>query len=115
MNSQEKEIVAYVKQLKQDHANNLDTFMHEVTSNLGADALNYLKSQTHLLKGSARKEIPVLAKEIDVDLIVMGTVGRTGIPGFIMGNTAETILHQIDCSVLAIKPPAFITPVTLED
>jgi len=32
-----------------------------------------------------------------------------------MGNTAETILNQIDCSVLAIKPPGFVTPVTLED
>jgi len=32
-----------------------------------------------------------------------------------MGNTAETILNQIDCSVLAIKPPDFITPVTMEE
>jgi nucleotide-binding universal stress UspA family protein len=45
----------------------------------------------------------------------MGTVARTGIPGFIMGNTAETILNQIDASVLAIKPPGFGTPVTLDD
>jgi universal stress protein E len=45
--------------------------------------------------------------------VVMGTVARTGVPGFIMGNTAETILSQIDCSVLAIKPPGFTTPVTL--
>jgi nucleotide-binding universal stress UspA family protein len=45
----------------------------------------------------------------------MGTVARIGIPGFIMGNTAETILNHIDCSVLAVKPPGFATPVTLED
>jgi nucleotide-binding universal stress UspA family protein len=45
----------------------------------------------------------------------MGTVARTGISGFLMGNTAETILNQIDCSVLAIKPPDFQTPVTLQD
>ena len=38
--------------------------------------------------------------------------GGTGIPGFIMGNTAEMILNQIDCSVLAIKPPDFVTPIT---
>ncbi|WP_213457176.1 universal stress protein [Thiocapsa sp.] len=44
----------------------------------------------------------------------MGTVGRTGIPGLLMGNTAETILQQVDCSVLAIKPPGFVTPVTLD-
>lgn len=54
-------------------------------------------------------------KRIEADLVVMGTVARTGIPGFIMGNTAETVLNPIDCSVLAIKPPGFVTPVTLED
>ena len=67
------------------------------------------------MKGWARQEIPAVAKRIDADLVVMGTVGRTGVPGFIMGNTAETILNQINCSVLAIKPPGFSTPVTLED
>ena len=45
----------------------------------------------------------------------MGTVARTGIPGLIMGNTAEAILEQLDCSVLAIKPPGFVTPVSLQD
>jgi nucleotide-binding universal stress UspA family protein len=44
----------------------------------------------------------------------MGTVARTGIRGFFMGNTAETILEQIDCSVLAIKPEGFATPVSVE-
>ena len=77
--------------------------------------LDYLKPLTHLLKGSARKEIPALAKRLPVDCIVMGTVARTGIRGFIMGNTAETILEQIDCSVLAIKPHGFVTPVTLDE
>lgn len=48
-------------------------------------------------------------------LVVMGTAARTGIPGFIMGNTAETILNRPDCSVLAVKPPGFVTPVTVED
>jgi nucleotide-binding universal stress UspA family protein len=67
-----------------------------------------------LIKGSARKEVPVLSRQLEADLIVMGTVARTGIPGFIMGNTAEAILNQIDCSVLAVKPPGFVTPVTLE-
>ena len=55
-------------------------------------------------------ELPVWNSEE----IMMGTVGRTGIPGFIMGNTAETVLNRIDCSVLAIKPEGFVTPVRLE-
>ena len=87
--------------------------MSDVSRHLGQDTLDYLKPRTHLVQGWARKEIPALAKRIEADLVVMGTVARTGVPGFIMGNTAETILNQIDCSVLAIKPPGFKTPVTL--
>jgi universal stress protein E len=50
----------------------------------------------------------------DVDLIVMGTVGRAGISGFITGNTAERLLPRIPCSLLAVKPPGFESPVTLD-
>jgi hypothetical protein len=34
----------------------------------------------------------------------MGTLSRTGIPGFRIGNTAEIILNNLECSVLAVKP-----------
>lgn len=51
----------------------------------------------------------------NIDLIVMGTVGRTGISGFITGNTAERLLPRIPCSVLAVKPPGFKSPVTLDE
>ena len=115
METPEEEVNAYVEQVRRQHADNLNALLHDVTSAQGRDVLDYLKPQTHLVKGWARKEIPALAKQIEADLVVMGTVARTGVPGFIMGNTAETILNQIDCSVLAIKPPGFVTPVTLED
>jgi len=115
LNMPEEKISAYVEQVKQRHTEGLDAIIRKVASKLGKGTLDYLKPRTHVVKGWARKEIPVLAKRIDADLIVMGTVARTGVPGFIMGNTAETILNQIDCSVLAIKPPGFVTPVTLKD
>jgi nucleotide-binding universal stress UspA family protein len=44
----------------------------------------------------------------------MGTVARTGIDGLFMGNTAESIIGQLDCSILTVKPPGFTSPVTLE-
>ena len=72
------------------------------------------KEQTHLIMGEAGNQIPRLAKEKDIDLIVMGTVSRTGIPGFFIGNTAEKILYRVDCSVLAVKPEGFVTPVEIE-
>ena len=55
--------------------------------------------------------IPQVAKDEKVDLIVMGTLARTGIPGLLMGRTAETVLTQISCSVLGIKPKGFVSPI----
>jgi nucleotide-binding universal stress UspA family protein len=111
----EEQVRTYVEQMRQRHEAGLERLVGEVIGDLGKGAFDYLKPQTHLVKGWARKEIPALANRIGADLVVMGTVARTGIPGFLIGNTAETILNQIDCSVLAIKPPGFVTPVTLED
>jgi nucleotide-binding universal stress UspA family protein len=42
-----------------------------------------------------------------VDVLTMGTVCRTGIKGFLIGNTAESILSEVTCSVLALKPDGF--------
>ena len=73
------------------------------------------RDHIHLRKGNAELLVPEVASETGADLIVMGTVGRTGISGYFIGNTAEAILGQIDCSVLAVKPPGFQTPVRLDE
>lgn len=65
----------------------------------------------HMVAGTPGAALPRLADRLDIDLIVMGTVGRTGLMGLVMGNTAETILRSVRCSVLAVKPEGFITPV----
>jgi len=70
-----------------------------------------LTVKVHLLKGDPGDVIPAIAHKKRVELIVMGTVARTGIPGFIIGNTAEKALNAVDCSVLAVKPGLFVTPV----
>ncbi len=73
-----------------------------------------LRCKRHLLRGDPGEVIPRLVGERRIDLVVMGTVARTGVPGLIIGNTAERVLDQIGCSVLAVKPEGFITPVTLQ-
>lgn len=83
-----------------------------------ADFLEQYKDQQfqeHLVEGSAGVALPAFAEDHKIDLIVMGTVCRTGIPGFFIGNTAEKILNRIDCSVLAVKPDGFVSPVQLDD
>ena len=69
--------------------------------------------QVHLVSGDAGRVLPELADRLRVSLIVMGTVARSGLSGLIMGNTAETILRSVSCSVLALKPEGFETPVRL--
>jgi nucleotide-binding universal stress UspA family protein len=41
----------------------------------------------------------------------MGTIGRVGIPGLIIGNTAEDVLRETRTPVLAVKPSDFVSPV----
>ena len=107
----ELQVMSYVEQVRRKHAHVVDTLLLELRGKLGAEAMDYLKPKVHLVKGLPRREIPILAGQLKADLVVMGTVARTGVPGFIMGNTAETILNQLECSVLAVKPPGFVTPV----
>ncbi|MGI9275449.1 MAG: universal stress protein [Endozoicomonas sp.] len=65
--------------------------------------------RVHLLKGKPAHEIQRLANEVNVDLIVMGTLGRQA-HGVLMGNTAENILNGVYCSILAVKPEGFVSP-----
>ena len=78
------------------------------------DAVDYLKPGLHVIKGDARHIVPAKAATLGADVVVMGTVARTGVAGFIMGNTAESILTQLECSVLTVKPPGFTSPVTVK-
>ena len=88
------------------HRRYLDDFLKKY-------ALDKVKFQVHQLKGEASNLIPELVEKKRIDLIVMGTQCRAGIPGFFIGNTAEKILHRVDCSVLTVKPEDFISPVTI--
>lgn len=65
----------------------------------------------HMLKGDPAQVIPSFVEENDVDLIVMGTVARSGLMGMLIGNTAERILDDLECSVLAVKPDSFVSPI----
>ncbi|MDA1014240.1 MAG: universal stress protein [Planctomycetota bacterium] len=78
---------------------------------LSSYELNHRSEHVHLLDDpvGAGHAISELAKQQDIDLIVMGTLARTGVAGALMGNTAERVLDQIECSVLTIKPDEFIS------
>jgi universal stress protein E len=64
------------------------------------------------IEGEPYEVLPGFAESHEIDLVVMGTVARTGLAGFVMGNTAERILSRLRGSVLAVKPAGFVSPVT---
>lgn len=66
--------------------------------------------ESHLLKGAPGYRVPEYVDHVRADLLVMGTVCRTGVEGFLIGNTAESILNDVDASVLALKPEGFVSP-----
>lgn len=70
----------------------------------------------HLHVGCNSPERGILAalEHLDPDLVVMGTVSRGGIPGLLMGETAERVLPRTTCSLLVVKPEGFVSPITLD-
>ena len=61
-------------------------------------------------EGLAEDVIPTVARNFDVELVVIGTIGRTGLSAAFIGNTAEHVIDQIECDLLAVKPKGFKSP-----
>jgi nucleotide-binding universal stress UspA family protein len=99
------EFKSYLRSSGQESNVRLQTFL----SMVGVDTPSY---RVHLTTGRADVVIPRLAKRHAVDLVVMGTIGRSGIPGLSIGNTAARILNRLACSIFTIKPPGLVSPVS---
>ena len=84
-----------------------------IASFLDQHDLSNVDHQLSLPRGRPERMIVDAVKREDIDLIVMGTVDHTGIPGFFIGNAAETVLEAVECGILAVKPDGFVSPVTL--
>lgn len=107
----EAEAQRYIESERRAHQAAFERLADDLRSWIGGETRDWLQPVFHLRQGYAGTVIPMLAGELDAGLVVMGTVGRTGIAGLLIGNTAETILDGISCSVLAVKPPGFRSPI----
>ncbi|MDU7297883.1 MAG: universal stress protein UspE [Klebsiella pneumoniae] len=70
---------------------------------------------THVEKGLPEEVIPDLAEHLQAGIVVLGTVGRTGLSAAFLGNTAEQVVDHLRCDLLVLKPEAYQTPVELDD
>ncbi len=58
----------------------------------------------HMITGEPADAIVRFAEEHDIDMIVMGTHGRTGLLRLLMGSVAEAVVRRAKCAVLTVKP-----------
>jgi len=62
--------------------------------------------ETDIRSGNPAQEVIRYAKENNIDMIVIGTAGHSGIDRMMFGSTAEKVVRGAHCSVLTVRPPA---------
>lgn len=100
---------AYVNEVQATRQHALDGLIAARSGREGnADTTPFVP---RLKRGDPRQVLPSQVRTLKADVLVMGTVAHTGVPGFIIGNTAEDILNSVDCSVITVKPPGYTSPI----
>ncbi|MCK8046992.1 universal stress protein UspE [Shewanella sp. 1CM18E] len=83
---------------------------HEERINYLANAYGIAVENCHVKEGLPEDVIPDLAAKLDAELVILGTIGRTGLSAALIGNTAEHVIDSINCDLLAIKPDGYKSP-----
>ncbi len=89
-----------VKNLSKDMEEGANAKMEEFISETAA--LTGVDYSCVMVKGIADDEIIKYANENDIDMIVIGTHGRTGFEHVIFGSTAEKVVRAASCPVLTV-------------
>jgi len=90
------------QQMHEDHQKRFN----EITSFHGLD-----DDQAHLVAGLTHEELPLIAQNLNADVVVMGAVARNRWKRLFIGATAERTLEHLPCDLLIVKPDWFQTPV----
>ena len=77
----------------------------DLMKSLPEGTTDVLEVETIVVKGVPFNEIINAATEISVDLIVIGTHGRTGISHVMLGSVAEKVVRKSLCPVLTVRMP----------
>jgi nucleotide-binding universal stress UspA family protein len=85
--------------------------MYQLLKEEGEEAVGRVKAaappgvevETHVLEGNPALEITKFAKDSDCDLIVVGTLGKSGIDRILLGSVAEKVVRIAPCPVLVIR------------
>jgi nucleotide-binding universal stress UspA family protein len=61
-------------------------------------------AKIHIEQGPTELMIPELADKLNAKVVVLGTVARSGLSGFLLGNTAEQIINRLTTDILVLPP-----------
>ena len=75
-----------------------------------ADTYGIDRERTFVKEGLPEDVIESLSQELDAELVILGTIGRTGLSAALIGNTAEHVIDRLNCDVLALKPAGYVSP-----
>lgn len=98
--SLEEGVPVDIRVLVENMQRSVDKALALLAAELGGAAFSV---KTFSRIGGPAQEIVRFASEQGMDLIIMGTHGRTGIKHLIMGSTAENVVRTADCPVLTVR------------
>ena len=78
-----------------------------------ADAGTDQRVFSHVRWGNPSSEILALSQEVEADMIVVGTHGRTGLSRLMVGSVAEKVVRHAGCPVLVMRPRTHDAPETM--
>ncbi|TLU67659.1 hypothetical protein FE810_01555 [Thalassotalea litorea] len=91
--------IQFLDEVEEDARQDLINKINHLGKTYGIPPENF-----HVNAGKPEKVIPSTAAKLHAGLVVVGTIGRTGITGKLLGNTAEEILSLLKTNVLTLKP-----------
>ncbi|MCA9217804.1 MAG: universal stress protein [Planctomycetales bacterium] len=74
-----------------------------------------IRFRHNFLFGAPARTLLDYASEHDIDIIVMGTHGRTGLSRLLMGSVAEEVVRHAECPVVTVKTPAEASEAASDD
>jgi len=102
----------YIKQYEK-HQASIKQKAHAILQSLAKQSIKPLEHPDDIILESGLADEVILAAidKVKPNLLVIGSVARGGLTGFLLGNTAERVLRQVQCSVMIVKPPFFKSPI----
>jgi universal stress protein E len=61
----------------------------------------------HVEAGGAKEVLARMARECEIDVMVMGAVSRSALKRIVIGSTAESVLEHLPCDLMVVKGPNF--------